>query len=305
MKISKSTIKSTKNNPVSKMISNIFNDSGFFDDEIDNVVSTEIPASKKAKAKKAEPDTRSQKEIIEEIHNAFYTEVDNLLAEAKILNSLESDKMHLIEKTQRLAALGFTNTKEFKDCQSEMIRLDTLKKENAAKEHLTAAINHYSFKYPQYKFITEESVLKLCKKYGLIFGTNDRYVGEIPYKNLKDIEDFKIDENEEATHYILNRHINVSKYANRKQFENWQKSDESKIGYETKTLSKFEIVAPEKDFNMAGMHVVNYQIEEKPIEVPDPIVLKPVLFQFRRHFLVVTAWGLEASDELVVNEKLN
>jgi ABC-type molybdate transport system permease subunit len=35
--------------------------------------------------------------------------------------------------------------------------------------------------------------------------------------------------------------------------------------------------------------------------IPDPVVLQPV----RGGFLLVTVWGDEASDELVVNNKFN
>ena len=41
------------------------------------------------------------------------------------------------------------------------------------------------------------------------------------------------------------------------------------------------------------------------IEIPDPVVLQPVNFKGEKYYLIVTAWGDEASDELVVNETLN
>lgn len=37
------------------------------------------------------------------------------------------------------------------------------------------------------------------------------------------------------------------------------------------------------------------------VNVPDPVVLQPV----KGGFLIVCAWGEEASDEIVVNEKMN
>jgi hypothetical protein len=36
------------------------------------------------------------------------------------------------------------------------------------------------------------------------------------------------------------------------------------------------------------------------IEVSDPVVLHPVMFKGIKYYLIITAWGLEASDELVV-----
>jgi hypothetical protein len=64
-----------------------------------------------------------------------------------------------------------------------------------------------------------------------------------------------------------------------------------------------EIVAPLIDFNMTDSEIKDFKISK--IEIPDPIVLKPVYFNNQKHYLIVTAWGLEASDEIVVNQKMN
>lgn len=64
-----------------------------------------------------------------------------------------------------------------------------------------------------------------------------------------------------------------------------------------------EIAAPLKDFNMTGAEVKGFKISK--IEIPDPIVLKPVIFNNQKHYLIVTAWGLEAADELIVNQNHN
>lgn len=65
-------------------------------------------------------ETKNIKEVIEEIHETFYTEVDRLLAEAKISKSLDTDKQDLIDKCTRLKSLGFTNTKEVKEAELEL-----------------------------------------------------------------------------------------------------------------------------------------------------------------------------------------
>ena len=57
------------------------------------------------------------------------------------------------------------------------------------------------------------------------------------------------------------------------------------------------------DFNTEGMQLEGFNL--KPIELPDPIVLQPVCFENKKHYLIVTAWGAEASDESVVNQKYN
>lgn len=272
---------------------------------------------------KADLRGKTVNEVIEEIHETFYTEVDKLLASAKIANSLDTDKQDLIEKCARLKALGFTNTKEVKEAEAEIARLDELKQDNEAKKTLIEAINYFSFKYPNYKFITEKSVEKICAKYNLVYGAIDRYIGTVPDKNLKHIEDFKVLEDDECfvyeeLHYSMFEHGEISMRKEYKTSEKFKREQELKnnpdfyhqrmmmhrMNYrEINMKCPLEIAAPLKDFNMQGMEVKGHKISK--IEIPDPIVLKPVIFNNQKHYLIVTAWGIEAGDELVVNANHN
>jgi len=285
---------------------------------------------------------KTTNEIVEEIHESFYTEVDKLLAEAKIAKSLDTDKQHLIDKAERLKTLGFTGTKEVKDAEAEIKRLDALKKENEAKNNLIEAIDYFSFKYPTCKFITEESVKKICEKYGLVYGDVNNYLGIVPNENLKHIENCKISEDDECyadVKYEINGEKNIivgciykrrtiieeSKdegiLNNRSSFSSPilcaaisipfpRLRDNPKINREpirrTRTIKcPLEIVAPLSDFNTEDMQLGNFKLSKLTIEVPDPIVLKPVIFKRQKYYLIVTAWGLEAGDELVVNATHN
>lgn len=147
---------------------------------------------------------QSINEIIQEIHETFYTEVDRLLNEAKISVSNETSKQELIDKCKRLKTLGFTNTKEVREAQIEINRLNEISQINESKDKLVRAINYFSVKYPNYKFITEESVKKICEKYNLVYGSVDRYIGTVPDKNLKQIEEFKISDDDICA-FILER----------------------------------------------------------------------------------------------------
>jgi hypothetical protein len=51
-------------------------------------------------------------------------------------------------------------------------------------------LQHFSFTYPQYKFIPEKEAKAICKKYGLVMGDSSLYKGDIPLKNLKEMETF-------------------------------------------------------------------------------------------------------------------
>lgn len=264
-------------------------------------------------------------EVIKEIHESFYTEVDKLLASANISHSLDTDKQALIDKCNVLKSLGFTSTKEVVDAEKEISRLEKLKADNESKKELIEAINHFRFKYPNYKFITEESVKKICDKYNLIYGPVDKYIGTVPDKNLKHIQEFKIQDEdscwiEEDLFFggfgmgerILNTKFKSTKKAKEDAYaamERFRTEPLQAMQFRSRTSQvivrgeecRLEIAAPEKDFDKTGMELDVKTRKLTKIEVPDPIVLKPVVFNGKKHYLIVTAWGIEASDESVVN----
>jgi len=268
----------------------------------------------------AEPKVKAQEksvnEIIEEIHENFYTEVDRLLTSARISHSLHSDKEQLIEKCSRLKSLGFTNTKEVKEAEAEISRLQKLMAENDSKASLIEAIEYFSVRYSNYKFITEDSVKKICAKYNLVYGEISRYIGTVPDKNLKHIEDFKISKDDEcyiSTDYynsfgigssILKKEYQTHKEHLKTREQERNSQIRSMYVHSVNEKCPLEIVAPLKDFNMDGMELKDSKLSKK-IEIPDPVVLKPVIFKGQKHYLIVTAWGIEAADELVVNPNHN
>jgi hypothetical protein len=67
--------------------------------------------------------------------------------------------------------------------------------------------------------------------------------------------------------------------------------------------SKLVIAAPISDFDTRYMKIQNHQLVKAPVQ--DPIVLKPVIFNEKKYFLIMSAWGKEASDENVVNQNFN
>lgn len=251
-------------------------------------------------------DQRPPHEIVQEIHETFYTEVDRLLADAKILNTHEVEDPAVVAKAQRLAALGFTGSQEVKKSAADIDFIDWMKNLNAEKEKLKKAIEYFSFKYPHYKFITEDSVNTICKRYGLVYGEASRYTGTIPENNLREIEAFKIDEADEC--YISS--FSVSHrwgtdvdifYTNKagvvnaeakleKRAKEWEDVGSAFVTGDVKK-SPFEIAAPASQMKEDQKQGIDF----------DPVVLAPVFFEDKKHYLIVTAWGLEASDDLVIN----
>lgn len=134
-------------------------------------------------------------------------------------------------------------------------------------EQTARIVEYYSRKYPLNKFITSEQVMIIAEKYNLVLGNVSDFIGFVPDKNLREIEKFKCDEADKEPEYSNG----------------------------ISNASALKIVAPEKDFDMTGKRVQNRVISEIP--VPDPIVLQPVKYGF----LILTAWGDEASDPIVVN----
>ncbi len=246
--------------------------------------------------------------IIEEIHETFYTEVDRLLEHAKISKSLDTDMQDLIDKRNALVSLGFNSTKEVQYADTEIKRLNEIRAENIRNADLVEAINYFSFKYPHYKFISEDSVKKICEKYGLKYSKVDRYIGTVPDKNVQDMKNFKIDASDECYYeeFFGFRTRDISYFS----FEQMKARKEREyaghimrytLGYTEHNKCQLEIAAPKSDFNLENMEEKDSQL----IEILDPVVLKPVFFKGKKHYLVVTAWGLEASDELVVNQRNN
>ena len=213
-----------------------------------------------------------------------------------------------------MAKLGFVNTPD------AVAHSHSNQKKNQAEE-LAKKIRHYQTFYPNNKFITESGVSAICHKYGLLFGDASNYIGTIPEKNLAEIEQFKLLEQDMTKHehkhwYTNGRHS----FYHFEEFQNQQGSTGlSYVGYGymlfqnsghiftkraengvTFTLTKptFKICAPEKDFNTSGMKVDGYKLVH---DIKDPVVLQPV----NGGYLIVSKWGAEAEDESLVNPTQN
>ena len=247
--------------------------------------------------------------LIDEIHDSFYTEVNKLLADANISKSLETDKQYLINKCNRLKALGFTSTKEVKEAEAEIARLEKVKLENENKKQLIDAINYFTQNYPSYKFITKESVKKICSKYGLAYGPVGAYTGEVPEVNLKHIENFRIRKIDEAYIQTKSSFGSIeSRYVHHVDYQKhveYKKTDRYVYDFSVNEIEKLplQIAAPIKDFDKTKMNLSAFELPKKIIL--DPVVLCPVIFRGVIYYLIVTAWGQEAGDALVMNPRHN
>ena len=259
------------------------------------------------KVKKAIEPPVDPQVLIAEIHESFDTASEKLLQDAKKILSGDWD----IDKGERLKNVGFVNSKK-------AVEAKAILKKREESEKLAKQIEYYQIHYPNNKFITEEMVKTICQKYGLLCGETEYYIGDVPEKNLQEIEGFKLREDDcnKINHgwWEIIRREDFRSYAapslpneanavygyvvaqrGWRGFNEYieQVFDNSPYHFTKKPL---KICASVKDFDTKNMRIENgYKLEQN---LPDPIVLQPV----KGGYLIVSKWGLEASDEIVVNQ---
>jgi len=287
---------------------------------------------------------KSNNELVLEIHEAFYSAEERLLQEAKDL--LSNPRLDKALYAERLNKLGFGVAKPVKEA------IDMAEAHQRAGNTISS-IEYWRIHYPNNKFITEAEVKKICEKYGLLLGDAANYTGDIPEKNLVEIEKFNLrkeDWTEKPLAYgfssfffdetgvnwfgngsagpygsKVRRTEALSSYFERVNLGIGNSGSigasigmlplinglypvppSYQIGYDpySKPTSPaketeqaaFKICAPKQDFNTSGFVVMDgFRL------VYDPVVLQPV----KNGFLIVTAWGIEATDELVINHNQN
>jgi hypothetical protein len=240
---------------------------------------------------------QKSKELIEEIHFEFDSATERLLSEAKeiLANSSGIAK----EKAERLKRLGFNSAKPVAETKEQE---EVEKKSN----DLANKIVYFQQFYPSNKFITEQEAERICKKYGLALGPVGRYIGDVPEKNLREIEQFQLRQEDGQPVYNYSRARGVfgglSGYSSSQNIERMysmvmqQATQYIAEPTEKTMIPEYKICASIKDFDTSMMRVEKgYKL------IDDPIVLCPV----NGGYLIVSKWGLEADDEALVNEKMN
>lgn len=244
--------------------------------------------------------------IVEQIHNEFDTASLNTLTEVKTILSKSNH-----DKAARLLNVGFKMAKG----------VEIIKDADTAK-----SIEDYFVRYPNNKFITEDQVKNICKKYRLVCAPISRYKGFVPELKLKQIESFSINSEDLRERVITNlrriwsRNLNDgdAKKVIKNNYPNGiPASMVNSFGginlpgisrtiyiesYDEVDNTELYICAPTKDIDKRGLFKIgNLLASVTQRSIPDPVVLQPV----KHGFLIVAAWGDEASDENVVNEKMN
>lgn len=205
-----------------------------------------------------------------------------------------------VRRGRRAAALGFMNAadavtaKEWDENQGAIQGRDKLRR-------------HYAARYPQCTFITRRNVLTLCKKYGLVFGATGQYIGNIPDRCLTEMGVFRVHVEDMPEWSEINSRLGL--YVEIGAQTDWVDFEQDGWTQTPKIHSRFGLIAPAAEMLMDGSEWSvgrkttdeEKRAFEEAQRVKDPIVLQPV----NGGYLIVTAWGDEANDELVVNPNRN
>lgn len=238
--------------------------------------------------------TNMETNINLQIQRDVYSAHDVLLEEAKrsIENAVEYDQEEY-ERLMQLQNIGFRQAQQVKAfAEAEE------KKESA--ERLKERIAYYEMEYPLNRFINEDSVKTICEKYGLVLTTVYSYIADIPEKNQKEIVNFRV-KNRDVRYPsevlgwmggLMFQNIFVPRYNHWDEAEIAQKLQQEMLDSKV-PLENGLIIAPKDKLDLRGKTQDGHIMK-----IDDPIVLQPV----KEGYLIVSSWGFEASDELVVNK---
>lgn len=232
---------------------------------------------------------------VQQIHDEFLTASHTLVQEAQKLLDGEAGKE--LGRGQRLARLGFDSAKQVVESREANGKISNL-----------PTVLRWKARFPANPFITEERVMQICKKYGLLLGNASSFAGYVPEKNIGEIEAFRsaFQTRESAGvpwwnfwrkdyqtrryyrrlgKYGVWREITETEYSSQSVSRTWLED----WFYKMDGIPLMKIVAPQKDFTISARERVE---DNKIVPVPDPVVLQPV----NGGYLVVTAWGPEADE---------
>lgn len=241
-----------------------------------------------------------------DVHNEFDRVSKHLYDEAfKIINNKNKSEKEL---SYKMKELGFGNSVSIKE------------DENIIKN--AQSIFSSSILYPQNNFFTEESIEKICKKYGLLLARPNDYIGEIPVKNQMEITNFKLAESHQKVIVIdrkkfaesivrlkgiknkkndnfnfwtfisdVMQYAEISalkrKYTRTMSKKTFLSENDPNISFRSEVKPEFMIVATPDNFNLTNKEIVGeYKLVDK-----DPVVLCKI----GGLYCQVSCWGEEVN----------
>jgi hypothetical protein len=260
--------------------------------------------------------------LVEKIHAEIDSAQERLLTEAKSI--IASIDPKLPEVAARLKAIGFSNTPVAK--HGEQVDKECNEAYDKAK-----TIEYYTRTYRFLKFLTEDELDRICKKYNLIYAPVVNYIKDVPIKNLLEIEKAQVlsykDSVQKKYKLVVKDYYSgvpkeIKEFITKGLYFDFPAtpSDHSVLeairtqyGYVHPTFNSFiyssgtsvcvdktglYIAAPQSHFDLKDLnHVSKYgffKVEE--IEIKDPIVFRYVTGGIQ----VLTKWGVEGNDPALV-----
>lgn len=269
-------------------------------------------------------DRKTANEIVKEIHNAIDSAQDRLLQEAKDMIANNTPKE--TQKAVLMESIGFVNSQTviaFRKNQEFLVK-------NTEQAKL---IEYYKQTYPFQKFLTEEELNRICKKYKLIYKPVENYTRDVPEKNLIEISSAKARLKEDApsdtlwcelkkdnSFYLV--HGNGDDWCGLWGSNWWRIPKKIKghnfrsehaasqylreaFGFNTHYLIK-EVINFKQDRQGLFIAAPPSHFKGKDLSISFVKIEDPIVFRFVKGGVqVLSKWGLEAEDPSLLNEKLN
>jgi hypothetical protein len=233
---------------------------------------------------------------VEEIHQAVYEESQVLLNEDSYSDRLAT--------ARALRDMGFKNSENVRDIIDH-------------EEHHKDALRYRTL-YPQYKFITAYGLSKVMERFGLEQGFIEKFKGAIPEKNALELIKARINADDldvnaeggserEAEVIIANAPAGLKHSPLFRVIEEKLK-DAARHGRMSGRSPR--VFAPGQIVTLAEMNAktsaaVTIVADPKLFETAAVNVCPMPVVAVKGGYLVITAWGAEASAQEVVNEKMN
>lgn len=259
-----------------------------------------------SKSKKRIQPQPSEAELLEMLKLDIDKAVEALLVDTELLDKDEVKLSKLTAKLEMMRNSGLINTKQvlnqYKLVDEENSRLLSLRQARIYQ------------KYP-YRFIEEHALMNICAKYGLLVGPLACFTGEAPdwvYEKVSHFNQHRRDiiSDEHLPHKTLQytglgyHDFSIGRFIV-EEFSKSVKSDqENPANYVEHKDNLCLIAAPKTEMNTDNHKIVNgFMLQQTPkFQIKnDPLVLQPV----KGGFLIIAAWGPEAFDPAVQNNKLN
>jgi hypothetical protein len=230
---------------------------------------------------------------VKEIHNSVDKAAEVLLM----------DQPYDSVKTYSRTSLGFTSEEMVAD------------EEDHREQHDRA--KYYQDKYPLYKFITEHQMRKIRVKYNLVKGNLADFKGAIPEKNINEMIKFSIDGEDIAKPNHREKLEDMLLDALRDAFPG-SKAEMHKMSFgKIPTRETFYSMMDDnmgkdlfrgmrfKDINKMTPGAITITADKSLFKAAIPHICPIVTIGVKGGYLIISAWGDEASDPDIANQKMN